>query len=86
MTISTAGSIGIGLVIGWLSARRTGLRRPVSSILWLAAALLLIILEVILLSNAEPTMYMVLSAALSFFIHAAWLHELASQYGIHKEV
>lgn len=76
MTISVAGSIGIGLVAGWLSARMTGF----TSILWLVVAFLLIVLEVIVLLGLERAIYMVLSAALTFIIHSAWLHYLVSRY------
>jgi hypothetical protein len=79
--IAQLGSIGLGLVWGWLMGfwnARGQRRRPWLNALLSALATLLFILPGSYYAGPGSAAYLLIPAAISFFIHLVWLSQLRS--------
>ena len=80
--VSLAGSIGFGLVWGWLTAGLSGGSRGTWRVrLGMAGASLLAGLTVWTLAGSKAVIAVVVSAVLSALLRLAWHRELAARSG-----
>ncbi len=82
MVITSIGSVGIGLMWGWLLilfGGRGHAKRPWRNILALGLATMLLALQLFLYSSWQTVLIFLVAAILSFAIHLAWHRALRSR-------
>jgi peptidoglycan/LPS O-acetylase OafA/YrhL len=88
MLIATLGSIGLGLVWGWMLGMLGGRHRasdrrwPVRNVLILGAASLLLAAQVFLLANWQALALFGGAAAVALLFHLGWLRHLRARYEV----
>jgi biotin transporter BioY len=83
MLITMLGSIGLGLVWGWLMGSLSGQgRRLLRNGLALSTATLAFAIEVFLLAGWRPLALFLGAAASALFLHVLWRRELCRRFGL----
>jgi hypothetical protein len=79
MLIASLGSMGMGLMWGWLLilfGGRGPLRRPLINALALALATLLFALQLRWFTDGQRLLFFLVATTISFVLHLAWRHSL----------
>src|SRR5260370_39826759 len=82
MLIRLLGSVGVGLVWGWLIAGVSGSgRKPILNVLLLSVATALILAEVLWLAGWRSDAFLLGAAGIAFLIHRCWRRLLYNRFG-----
>lgn len=85
MLITLLGSIGVGLVWGWLIAGFSGSgRKPVLNILVLSVATTVILAEVVWLAGWRSAAFFLGAAGIAFLIHRGWKRVLFNRFRVNE--
>lgn len=81
MFITLLGSIGIGLVWGWLISRLDGsVHRVLSSVLAVGVSTLLLAAEIYLFSSWRGVFLFLSAVSLAWLLHLGWRRELRQRF------
>jgi hypothetical protein len=87
MLITFLGSIGVGLVWGWLIASApSSVRKPILNVLLLSVATALILAEVLWLAGWRSAAFVFGAAGIAFLMHRGWRRVLHDRFGVNKPV
>jgi hypothetical protein len=87
MLITLLGSIGVGMVWGWLLAGVSGSgRKPILNVLLLSVATTLLLAEVLWLAGWRSAVFLLGAAGMAFLIHRCWRRVLYNRFGFTKPV
>jgi len=84
MLITSLGSMGMGLMWGWLLilfGGRGPLRRPLVNAFALALATLIYALQLVWFSDGQAVIYFLATTIISLTLHLAWRHSLRNNLG-----
>lgn len=83
----TLGSVGVGLVWGWLIAGVSGSgRKPILNVLLLFVATALLLTEVLWLAGWRSVAFVFSAAVIAFLIHRSWQRVLFNRFRVNKAV
>jgi len=87
MLITLLGSIGVGLVWGWLIAPVPGSgRKRILTVFLLGVATALLLAEVVWLAGWRSAAFVLGAAGIAFLIHRCWRQVLFNRLGFNKPV
>jgi hypothetical protein len=87
MVLPLLGSIGIGMVWGWLIGTLEGhIHQPQRTIPAVSLATLLVIIEVFLIEGAGAVVVLLGAITLSLLIHVFWRRQLRLRYGLMNKI